>query len=60
MSSKHVDLAGKEEARLARWRRVVVEAARQEAIALVAKDPTLKTNPLLAEAINRRTAMHFE
>jgi ATP-dependent DNA helicase RecG len=38
----------------------LVEAARQEAIALISKDGALKNSPLLAEAIAARTAMHFE
>jgi len=38
----------------------LVEAARQEATALVVKDSTLKNNPLLRQAIANRTTMHFE
>ena len=39
----------------------LVEAARQEALALVTKDPLLATHPLLAAALAARTAqMHFE
>ncbi len=39
----------------------LVEAARAEATALIAKDSTLKTNPLLAQTLAERAGtMHFE